>query len=221
MPTPAGLAAMAPDQSVSEPQPKDPFQILVEGLRCGDNDAWRELVRRYSQGLILLARRRLDSRLRQKLDSEDVVQSVYRTFLRRHQQKPFQLANWESLWGLLLLLTIRRCNKWYQHFHTQKRELTKEAQLPFNATGAGSELRPGPREPVDPAPTPAEAALLVEMIQETLRDLDENKRHIILEGLLGLDDTEISREVGRTEYRVRQVRADFVQHVDELLGKPG
>jgi RNA polymerase sigma-70 factor (ECF subfamily) len=196
----------------------DHFQQLVEALRYQDDDAWNEVARRYTAGLIGLVRRRLDNRLQAKLDPEDVVQSVYRTFLRRHKLKPFRFTSWENLWGLLVMLTVRRCSKWYQHYATQKRDLSRDASLP--AGPDDGELLAS-REPADPRPTPEEAALLGELVDEMLRGLDDKQRRIITLGLLGFDDARISKEVGRTEYRIGQVRDRFIGHVQEVLaGEP-
>jgi RNA polymerase sigma-70 factor (ECF subfamily) len=196
----------------------DRFQQLVEALRHRDNNAWNEVARRYTAGLIGLARRRLDSRLQPKLDPEDVVQSVYRTFLRRHQLEQFQFATWESLWGLLVTLTVCRCSKWYQHYAAQKRDVNRDARLPAGAA-TGDDEQAGYREPADPGPTPQEAALLTEMVNEMLRGLDDKQRRIIVLGLLGFDDAQIGQEVGRTEYRVRQVRDGFIGRVQEVLAQ--
>jgi RNA polymerase sigma-70 factor (ECF subfamily) len=198
-------------------QVDDRFQQLVEALRHQDNTAWNEVARRYTAGLIRLARRRLDSRLQPKLDPEDVVQSVYRTFLRRHQLDQFQFATWDSLWGLLVTLTVCRCSKWYQHYAAQKRDVNRDAALP-SAVAADDE-RVGYREPADPGPTPEEAALLTEMVNEMLRGLDDKQRRIIVLGLLGFDDGHIGQEVGRTEYRVRQVRDGFIGRVQVVLAQ--
>jgi hypothetical protein len=60
------------------------------------------------------------------------------------------------------------------------------------------------------------------MVNEQVRGLDDRQRRIIVLGLLGFDDTQIGEEVGRTEYRVRQVRDGFVGRVQQALAaEPG
>jgi RNA polymerase sigma-70 factor (ECF subfamily) len=192
------------------------FQVILAALRHGDYDAWREVLERYSERLVSLARSRLfDARLRQKVDPEDVAQSVWRTFFRRARAGEFTLASWDALWGLLVKFTVFRVCKWDQHYNAAKRSLDLEVPL-VPAEGRGPADRPSAAAAVaDPLPTPLEVLQLVETVQEKLAALPEAKRRIIEGGLLGQDDAAIASQVGRTEARVRQVRDDFVQ---ELLG---
>jgi len=63
----------------------DSFQDLIARLTAGEDAAATALFRRYGQRLIALARTRLDEAARRKLDPEDVVQSVFRSFFTRHR----------------------------------------------------------------------------------------------------------------------------------------
>jgi hypothetical protein len=198
---------MSQDQPVEPPETERSFEVLLEALRHKDEDAWKAVMRRYTERLIWMARQRLDSRLRPKLSGEDVVQSVYRTFLRRHKEKPFALGSWDQLWGLLVTLTVRKCYHWWDYYAAQRRDLAREVPLPPGAGGSSS-AEGGP-EPSDRDPTPAEAALLVEMVEETLRGLSARQRDIVRRGLLGDPDPEIAAQVGRTEYTVAQLRTEY------------
>ena len=82
-------------------------QILLEQLRAGDGRAADAIFHRFARRLVGMARGRLDGRLRQKVDPEDVVQSVFRSFFDRSARGEFDFANWEAVWGLLVLLTVR------------------------------------------------------------------------------------------------------------------
>jgi RNA polymerase sigma-70 factor, ECF subfamily len=210
---------MATADLVSDPNPETPFREWIDALQGSDgaggrNRAWDGLLGRFLQRLVGLARAQLDPRLRQKLDPEDVVQSVLRTFDRRLRLREFPaLSSWADLWGLLAYLTVCRCRKWHQHFTAQKRDLRREAQWP-----SGSEDRdgqPAAVEPADREPTPAEVAELLETVRETFRGLDERQREIIQLGLLGVADPEISARVRRTEHRVGRVRVDYGRHLTE------
>ncbi len=52
-------------------------------MLTGEPDHERAVVDRYTQGLLEVARRQLPDRVRRRVDPEDVVQSVYRSFFRR------------------------------------------------------------------------------------------------------------------------------------------
>jgi len=60
-----------------------------------------ELVERYTQRLLALARRQLPERVRSRVDAEDVVQSVYRSFFRRLNEDRFSFADSHDVWRLL------------------------------------------------------------------------------------------------------------------------
>ena len=55
-------------------------------------------------GLIGLARSHLGGVIRQKVDPEDVVQSVFRSFFQRNAQGNWNLDDWDSLWLPVRLL---------------------------------------------------------------------------------------------------------------------
>src|SRR4051794_35936360 len=147
------------------------FQIVLGALRHGDVDAWQEILRRYSARLIALARSRLfDPQLRQKLDPEDVVQSVWRTFYRRHQHKTFEVANWDALWGLLVTLTVYRVCRWNEHYQAQKRSLERE--VPLHSPRANQQDDSSPEALLtDAAPSPLEVLQLADLVQEKLATL--------------------------------------------------
>lgn len=52
-----------------------------------------ELVDRYTRRLLELARRQLPERVRRRVDPEDVVQSVYRSFFRRLNDGQFNFGS--------------------------------------------------------------------------------------------------------------------------------
>jgi RNA polymerase sigma factor (sigma-70 family) len=207
---------MSQANSTEAAEQERPFEMLADALRAGESIVWRQVVDRYTPRLVALARRRLDQRLRQKLSGEDVVQSVYRTFIRRHKDKPYKLESWESLWGLLVVMAVRKCSRAYeQYYGTQARDVRREAPIQPSVADASVSGRGGSRDPVDREPTPEEAALLVETLHQTFRGLDERERKIIELGLLGDSDGEISKEVGRTQYTVRQVRKRYAAMLEE------
>jgi len=166
------------------------FPNLMARLRRGDGDAATEVVRRYAQRLVALARGRLDRVIRTKVDPEDVMQSVYASFFRRQAEGDFELDDWDGLWALLAVITLRKCGHRAEYFHAAMRDVRRESE--------GAEL---------PAadPTPSHAAMLTETVEALMRDLDGRERDMLALSLQGHDTAAISAEVGRTERTVQRV----------------
>jgi RNA polymerase sigma-70 factor (ECF subfamily) len=89
------------------------FAELLARLRAGDDAAGHEVFRRFAHQLVALAHGRISTALRHKVDPEDVVQSAFKSFFRRFSEGDMEVVNWNSLWGLLTLITVRkRCRGW-------------------------------------------------------------------------------------------------------------
>jgi RNA polymerase sigma-70 factor (ECF subfamily) len=152
-----------------------------------------------------LARTHLDTRIRQKVDAEDVVQSVFRSFFLRHADGQFDLKDWGSLWGLLALITVRKCARQNRHFHGPEHDVRKEVA----AVPAADDSATG-WEALDREPTAEEAVALAETVEHLLRGLSGRNRVILELRLQGYTVPEISERVGVTEFtvegRLKQLR---------------
>ena len=78
----------------------------MEQLRAGESAAAAQVFDRFAQRLIGLARNRLSLQLRQKVDPEDIAQSVFKSFFRKQGQESFTIEDWNDLWGLLVTMTL-------------------------------------------------------------------------------------------------------------------
>jgi RNA polymerase sigma-70 factor (ECF subfamily) len=184
------------------------FAELMARLRAGDQAAAAVVFHRFARQLIDLARLHLDTQIRQKVDPEDVTQSVYKSFFLRHAEGQYRLANWDSLWGLLTVITLRKCGRWQEHFHTQGRDVDAEVSLRPAGDGSGGGWEALAREP-----SPAEAAMLTETVEKLLGDLEGRDREIVALGLQGYSKAEISDRLGRPERTVYRV----LEHVRKRL----
>jgi RNA polymerase sigma-70 factor (ECF subfamily) len=176
----------------------DSFVELMGRLRAGEDAAATELFGRFAARLHGLARKHLDTALRQKVDAEDVVQSAYKSFFVRFADDKLQVGDWDNLWGLLTLITLRKCADRAEHFRAQCRALSREA-APLDGAEAG-------REAIDREPSPDEAAMLAETVEELFRGLDADERPIVELSLQGYTVQEISERLGRAERSVRRLR---------------
>ena len=150
--------------------------------------------RRFAGQLIGLARRRLDDLVRQKVDPEDVVQSAFKSFFRRQGAEPFELHSWDSLWSLLTLITLRKCGYRLRQFRTDAHDVRRERSADVSADeGRGWQA-------VAREPTPEQAALLAETVEQLFRGLSGVNDHQVIElSLQGYRPPEISTSVGCSE----------------------
>jgi RNA polymerase sigma factor (sigma-70 family) len=140
----------------------NPIPQLVERLRSGDPQAAEELFVRYAQRLTCLAEQHLSRTLAARLDGADVVQSVFRTFFRRSAAGEFHIDSSAELWRLLVQITLRKARAHARQHTAGVRDVAAEV------LGGGADLL---FEALAHEPGPAEAAALVDQIQELLRGL--------------------------------------------------
>lgn len=178
---------------------EDSFADVMGRLRTGDEDAAANVFRRFTHRLVALARNHLDSRVRQKVDPEDVLQSVYKSFFLRYAQDQLTLAGWDGLWALLALITARKCGRCARHFHAARRDVNAEL------AAAGGTDDSDVIEAFSGEPSPAEAVMLSEVVEQLLRDLGQRDGAILTLALQGYSAAEISDRLdrpARTVYRV-------------------
>src|SRR3954447_23101507 len=89
----------------------DSFAEFLTGLHDRDDAAAQDFFERFTRQLVALALRHIDPRLRHRVEPEDVVQSAYKSFFLRYDAGKVDLVNWNSLWGLLTRITMRKCSE--------------------------------------------------------------------------------------------------------------
>lgn len=153
---------------------------------------------RFTRRLIGLARSHLDTRMRRKVDPEDVVQSAYKSFFLRYGDGALGAEHWDGLWGMLMVITLRKCAERVRYFRTQGRDLDREC-----APAARDERW---HEAIGQEPTPEQAAVLAETVEALLARLDGDDRKIVEMSLQGHSTQEICEQLGRAERSVRRIR---------------
>jgi RNA polymerase sigma-70 factor (ECF subfamily) len=188
--------------------PTDDFHAFMARLGAGDDESARLLFCRFASRLISLARARLDHRIRQKVDPEDVLQSVYKSFFRRHAEGAFDLQGWDRLWALLAAITVNKCRRWNRHFRAASRDVGHEVSIhsPNDDSGGGYESLAGD-------PTPEEVVQLTELVENLIRELPAESRPILSLALEGCSVAEICEQAGRSQRSVYRV----LNHVKETL----
>lgn len=171
------------------------FDDVMARLAAGDQEAAARVFHRFAHRLVSLAGARMSESLRRKLDPEDVAQSVFRSFFSRHAEGEYRFTGWDSLWALLAMMTVRKCNRMFAHYRTAKRNVAAEAPA-----DDAVELTALTREP-----SAAEVLLLGELIEGLVKGLNERDCAVVSLALQGHDPTEIAAASGvtkRTVYRI-------------------
>ncbi len=178
----------------------DGFLDLMGRLDDGDPGAASEVFGRFSRRLIVLAGRQFGARTSHRADPEGVVQSVFRSFFGRYQRGEFELADWERLWALLTVITLRKCRRRREYLRAGRRDFEREANGPSASRSGGGWEVP------DREPTPLEAAMLAETIEQLLSGLEGPDLDVVLLSLQDYTAREIAARLGCSERTVRRVR---------------
>jgi RNA polymerase sigma-70 factor (ECF subfamily) len=194
----------------------DSFTRLVGGPDTRSEEAAAAIVNRFTQRLIALARGRLEARVRRKVGPEDVVQSVYRSFFRRHADGQFRIEDWDGLWAMLTVITVRKCANCNQFFRADKRDVRREADMSAPPGRAGPAWEAPSREP-----TPEEAAMLAETVAGLMGELGARARDILALSLQGYTTEEIGEQLGRARRTVRRVRERVKNRLERMLAAAG
>ncbi len=192
----------------------EPFDATMERVRSGDEAAAAEVFQRYLRRLIALAGKQFDARVRERADVEDAVLSAFRTFFSRARRGEFDLAGWGQLWSLLAVITLRKCARRRRALKAARRDLGREVDA---RDAKGNPLWQVP----DQAPSPVEAAILSETIEELLQELDADDRPIIEHILQGYTAEETAARLDCSERTVRRVRQRAKQCLERLIQPEG
>jgi RNA polymerase sigma-70 factor (ECF subfamily) len=179
--------------------PTDSFAALLGRLRSDEDAAARDVVRRYSRQLIALTRRQFEPGLAHRVDPEDVVQSALKSFFLRSRAGALQAGNWATLWGLLALITRRKCVDRVEYLRAGRRDVGREA----SAAEGGD---PPWQLAADRTAAPPEAAVIAETVERLSRAVEADDRPILELSLQGYTAAEIGLRLGRAVRSVHRVR---------------
>jgi RNA polymerase sigma-70 factor (ECF subfamily) len=184
---------------------------LVQRLQAGDADAAALLFARYAQQLTRLAEQHLSRKLAGRLDGEDVVQSVFRTFFRRSAGGEFQIDSSAQLWRLLVKITVLKARARARQHSAARRDAA--AELP----GGDAALV----EAVTRQPGPEEAAILVDEIDGLLRGLPPLHCQVLTLRLEGYAVAEIAPRLGVSRQTIYRALDLLQERLTDSAGAEG
>jgi len=188
------------------------FDDLVTRLQAGDEAAKTEIFERFAGQLLCLARRQLDARIQHLVEPDEVLQSAFRSFFVRQGEGRFTLDNWNSLWGLIARITVRKCHRKNAYYLAARRSVTREVHAPH-----ADDDSPDAWEAMAREPTPAEAVAAAELVEELLREETDRGRDVLMYRLQEYTEAEIARQVGCSERTVRRVLERARKRLEHLV----
>ena len=194
-------------------QPDDSVAQLIEKIKAGDEETAHALWDRYFPQLAHLARQKLAGRNIRMADEQDVVLSVFDSFIRAVAEDRFaDLHDRDGLWRLLSVMTYRKAVDLIRHEDRQKRRVLGESAI----LDDGSESQACPMDQLPgPDPTPELAAELAEACERLLGMLPPDLQAIAIWRLEGRTNREIAERCGcsvpTVERRLHLIRKKWEQ----------
>lgn len=196
------------------PEAPDPLSVtgrtdhsLLRRIRGGEQAAATALYVRYAQRLQALAKAKTSPALAARIDPEDVVQSVFRTFFRRASEGHYDVPEGDELWKLFLVISLNKIRTLAEFHRAAKRDVSSTVGLEHSQPAVAA--RNGSQE---------EALHTLEMIiTETLDDLPEAQREMIRLRIEGCGVTEIAETTRRSKRSVERVLQQFRSRLGRLV----
>lgn len=201
------MADVGPEQPGETTPPEASDRSLLRRVKQGEQDAATQLYLRYAQRLLALARSQTSTSLALRVDSDEIVQSVFGSFFRGAQQGLYDVPIGEDLWKLFLVIALNKIRAKGAYHLAAKRDVrkTEEADALDQSPLAGR--------------SDDEAALhLLEMtLSEALEQLPEAHRHMIELRIEGHEIEEIARRTGRAKRTVERMLQEARKQLAALL----
>ncbi len=180
----------------------------LEAARAGDQEAADRLWRRYSGRLVPAVRLRLGSRLRQRLETMDIVQSVFLEAVTASEEREFGSEGQFRSW--LSRLVENRIRSKARFYGREKRRVDRERRLSPEADEALAE-----DEDLLPEALAAERDER-ERLEQALDLLPASLREILL---LRYFDELSHREIGERYGKSEEAARKMVQRAVDLLAR--
>jgi RNA polymerase sigma-70 factor (ECF subfamily) len=171
---------------------------LIERWRAGDQKAAQQLFDNYVDRLVPLARRRISQRLASRVDPEDIVQSVFRTFFGGLRQGRFEIKDQDDLCKLLMRITVHKTLRHIAFHKAAKRD-------PGQETGQSDEAQEHLIKILGREPTPDDAVTFLDQLEHFLSRLRPQERQILEMRLQGYSNEDIATKLGIYDRKIRRV----------------
>ena len=181
---------------------------LLSRWKDGDEAAARVVFERYARRLAALAEKHLSQKLAARVDGEDIVQSVFRTFFKRSARGEFHIQKSAEIWQLLVTITLAKVRSEARRHTADKRDVNAESPAALEAWLP---------QAINTEPGPDEAAALVDQIESLLKNLPDPYYKILSMRLAGHSRTDIATQMNVSRQTVHRSLTILQQRLSRAL----
>jgi RNA polymerase sigma-70 factor (ECF subfamily) len=180
---------------------------LLRRFQEGQRDASTELYLRYAERLHALVAAQSSKDLARRVDAEDIVQSVFRTFFRRAAHGHYIVPAGEEMWKLLLVIALNKVRAAGAYHRAAKRDVrqTVSGEAFDHAIESGRGRDEGALQ------------ILRMVIEELLEGMPAANRQMIELRIEGHEVAEIAERVQRSKRTVERVLQGFRDRLQTLI----
>jgi RNA polymerase sigma-70 factor (ECF subfamily) len=179
---------------------------LLRQVRGGESNAATQLYLRYANRLRAVAAAQTSADVARRVDPEDIVQSVFRTFFRRVARGEYDVPPGDELWKLLLVIGLNKVRAVAAFHKAARRDVRQttstEALLQYPEATEEDDLR-----------------VLQLTIDELLAPLPPSHRDIITLRIAGHEVGEIATQTGRAKRTVERILQEFRGSLQAVLNE--
>ena len=179
---------------------------LLRRVQGGQPDASTELYLRYAHRLHALVAAQSSPELARRVDAEDIVQSVFRTFFRRAAHGHYSVPDGEEIWKLLLVIALNKVRAAGAYHRAAKRDVR------MTAGNQGIERYP------DPLHSNESATVLLKMsVEDALSQLSPQHKEVVELRMEGHEVAEIAQRTGRSKRSIERILQECRKKLARLL----
>ena len=179
---------------------------LLRHFRHGDQEAARLLYQRYAERLRALARAKSSPDLVGRVDDDDIVQSVFRSFFRGVIHGSYDVPAGEELWNLFLVITVNKVRAKGAYHRAAKRDVR------LTSSEAAIE------KVFDPLASDGQAVAFLRMtVEEALERLLPEQEKAIRLRMENYEVVEIASRLKRSKRTVERLLQEGRVRLGELL----
>lgn len=178
---------------------------LVTQAKAGDGQAFNKLMERYLQRILRIVRARLGSKLREKLESMDVVQNVMVRVVKSFNK--FEVKDESAFLHWVSKLVQNEIRDLADYHHAKKRDLTKEIDEKASEVSQGKMTEQLPETTIYTPSVIVRLKQEVKELEKAMDQLTEKDREVLImrqyEGMAFKDigeELKIGAEAARKQY---------------------